>query len=138
MTVTPAAPASCPECGGPQLPDDPRGWLTFQHVDQCGLGTAERDQEIWDRDALRTGLTWVPPDPADPGDDGTRRVNRRGWERPATDAERALLTSLGHTVHDGLTTVVAALTWSMHARTWPDLEPGGGYPSSTPTGHSPA
>ena len=87
---------------GNQLPQpDPRGWLAF--------------------DAL--------PDDLQRAEDSTAAADfdRRRWartlQRPATDAERTLLTHLGHDdLPEDLTTHVTYKTLSVRNRRWPQLE----------------
>ncbi|MGV0720560.1 hypothetical protein ABQF17_17945 [Mycolicibacterium elephantis] len=86
---------------GAQRPDDPRGWLVFEHlppaIDNAECATQENDY---------TSQHWL----------------HHIRERPATDAERLLLQHLGYVLPAELTTVVTYLTPTVRNRSWPQLE----------------
>jgi hypothetical protein len=80
---------------------DPRGWLVFH---------------------------WLPSD-LQAAEDATAAADKersnfraRGYERPATDAERQLLEHLGHQLPDNLVTFVRHRTRGVRERRWPQLE----------------
>jgi len=89
--------------GVEQLPQpDPRGWLALRYL----------------------------PDDLRRAEDATQAADRQhpryfvGFVRPATPAERTLLTYLGHTLPEELTTVVRWVTTGCRNRRWPALEEG--------------
>jgi hypothetical protein len=89
---------------GPQMQrasegTDPRGILVFHWLPD-DLQRAEDSTAVTDRDAMRP----------------------RGFQRPATDTERALLAHLGYTLPDELVTVVRYRTRGVRHRRWPQLE----------------
>jgi hypothetical protein len=86
----------------PQIPDDPRGWLTFSEplADQA-LQRAEDSTQYHDR--YFHGGTFT---------------------RPATDTERTLLAALGYTLPDDLLTYVRWVG-PLRQRRWVQLEPEG-------------
>jgi hypothetical protein len=89
---------------GPQMQrasegTDPRGWLVF-HWLLDDLQAAEDSTAAADRDVMRP----------------------RGFERPATDAERILLLHLGFKLPAELKTVVHHRTRGVRHRSWPQLE----------------
>lgn len=89
---------TCPECGGRQLPDHPKGILTVDHNrETCSIGKA---------------------------DDSTTEADQRraaGWmgsfSRPITAAEDTLLAAVG-VVPTKPVTIVTPLTPSVLRRTW--------------------
>jgi hypothetical protein len=98
----------------PQLPEDPRGWLTFseplpddlqraedstQHHDFCGC------HPDWTSEFDDTVGAWVD-----------------FFTRPATDTEKTLLTELGYTIPEDLTTRVSFPSPLVRRRRWPQLE----------------
>lgn len=99
---------------GPQYPQpDPRGWLVFRGLPNA-LQNAEDSTAAADFERQRTGRGIV------------RRYDKaaRGWffERPATDAERALLAHLGYTLPVDLVTRVSYVSETLRRRRWPSLE----------------
>jgi hypothetical protein len=89
---------------GPQMQrasegTDPRGILVFHWLPD-DLQAAEDSTAVADRDVMRP----------------------RGFERPATDAERILLSHLGYKIPDELVTVVRHRTRGVRHRSWPQLE----------------
>jgi hypothetical protein len=99
---------------GNQYPQpDPRGWLVFDSLPD---------------DLQRAEDSTQNADYARQHGDGriVRAFDRdaRIWyfERPATDAERALLTHLGYVLPDDLKTRVDFKTETLRRRTWPQLE----------------
>jgi len=88
---------------GPQMQrasegTDPRGILVFHWLPD-DLQAAEDSTAMADRDAMRP----------------------RGFQRPATSTERQLLSHLGYTLPDDLTTVVHHRTRGVRYRGWPQL-----------------
>lgn len=93
-------PTPCPVCGGPRIIPHPAG-LVFRHGQACALLTAEDATQAADLD----------------------RLHRYGAHtRPATDAERALLTACAHTVPESLNTHVLPHSAAVRRREWPALE----------------
>jgi hypothetical protein len=93
-----------PDTIGPQMQrasegTDPRGILVF-HWLPGDLQALEDSRAIADRDVMRP----------------------RGFERPATETERILLTHLGFELPEQLTTVVRYRTRGVRHRSWPALE----------------
>jgi hypothetical protein len=91
---------------GPQLQrasegTDPRGWLVF-HWLTSDLQAAEDATAYADKERSN--------------------FRARGFERPATDAERALLEHLGHQLPDNLVTFVRHRTRGVRERRVPQLE----------------
>ena len=89
---------------GPQMQrasagTDPRGILVF-HWLPSDLQAAEDSTAVADRDVMRP----------------------RGFEREATPTERQLLSHLGYTLPEHLTTVVDHRTRGVRHRSWPQLE----------------
>ena len=68
--------ATCPECGGPQLPDHPKGPLVFDHDRAaCSIG---RDEDSTADADLRRAAGLLGP-----------------FARPITAAEKTLLAAVG-------------------------------------------
>jgi len=93
-----------PDTIGPQLDraaagTDPRGWLVF-HWLPSDLQRLEDSRAFADYDMHKP----------------------RGFERPATDTERALLAHLGYQLPDELITVVRYRSRGCRNRRWPQLE----------------
>jgi hypothetical protein len=89
---------------GPQMAraaegSDPRGILTFHYLPD-DLQALEDSRAVADREVMRP----------------------RGFERPATETERALLAHLGYVLPEELVTVVRYRTRGVRNRTWPQLE----------------
>lgn len=101
----------CPSCGGQHLAGHPAGWLAWQHTTTCELGQAE--DATRHTDYLRTG-------------------GSHGYQRPATDAERTLLVTLGHSPVEKQMTRVSPLVPSVIRRYWDDLEMIANAPAPTP------
>lgn len=108
----------------PQIPDDPRGWLTFaaplpddlqraedatQHADyvssESPLSAAQRAAGMYR--ALESDSAGSPI---------------RVLYRPATPTERFLLETLGYQLPEQLSTRVEYLSATMRNRRWPTLE----------------
>ena len=92
---------------GPQLDraaagTDPRGILTFEYLSD-DMQRSEDSTAVADRDRARM-------------------LSPRGHEREATSTERQLLSHLGYTLPDELTTKVSWPSRSVRRRTWPQLE----------------
>lgn len=92
---------------GPQLAKaaagvDPRGWLCFEHLPP-DLQRQEDATQAHDH-----ALAVI-------------KHMARGYERPATPAERTLLTHLGYVLPDELVTVVRYPTTGVRNRQWPAL-----------------
>lgn len=88
---------------GPQVDDNGiRGWLTFQWLPD-ELQRAEDSTLAADHERARQRFG-------------------RAFTREATDAERELLTHLGHEMPDELTTRVAWPASGVRNRRWPQLE----------------
>lgn len=96
-----------------QIPDDPRGWLTFTAPLPDDLQRAEDSTQHhdfygphqWQSKIDATTGTWVDY-----------------FERPVTDAERTLLTTLGYTLPATLATTVSFPSALVRRRRWPALE----------------
>ncbi|BBE43399.1 hypothetical protein [Rhodococcus erythropolis] len=89
---------------GNQLPQpDPRGLLTFDRLPR-GLRIAEDATQAGDHETSKTMSGGSP------------------WTRPATPAERTLLTHLGYELPDELDTTVRYVTSGVRERTWPTLD----------------
>ena len=80
---------------------DPRGWLVFETLPD-ELARAEDSRNFADHDR--------------------RILKPRGFTRPATSTERALLSHLGYQLPDELLTVVTFKSRSVRHRAWPTLE----------------
>jgi hypothetical protein len=97
--------STCPECAGPQLPDHPKGVLTFDHDRAvCSVGSAEDSTADADQ---RRAAGWFG-----------------SFARPITDAERTLLDAVGidpATVKPQ--TNVTPITASVLRRHWTLKEP---------------
>ncbi|PQE01401.1 hypothetical protein CYL16_04780 [Mycobacterium sp. EPG1] len=94
----------------PQIPDDPRGWLTFTALLPDELQRGEDSTQY--ADFHPDNVTWRY-DTATGSDYFTR---------PATDTEKTLLGALGYTVPDDLTTRVSFPSPLVRRRRWPALE----------------
>ncbi|CAM2885091.1 hypothetical protein BST27_08195 [Mycobacterium intermedium] len=91
---------------GPQVPNDPRGWLVFEslppELQRAEDATQYHDFQRHGRPQRIDGK-WV-------------------WVRPATATERELLEHLGFELPDELETHVEWKTETLRRRTWPALE----------------
>ena len=119
---------NCPACDGTQLAGHPAGWLAFQHRVTCPHYEPETRTHYADAvlgssqlDATRgpgRRRTWSS---------NANQTNSRGFTRPSTSTERALLEALGYEIPeelaDNLRTTVRHLTAGTIRREWPDLEP---------------
>ena len=97
---------TAPDTIGPQHPraadgTDPRGWLVFEWLPD-DMQRLEESRAAADFDH--------------------RHVKPRGWERPATPTEIALLEHLGYDIPPELVTVVKYITKACRNRRWPALE----------------
>lgn len=98
----------------PQVPQpDPRGWLIFTAPLPSDLQNAE--------DSTQHADFYGPHKWATLRDDMTGTVVDY-FERPATDAERTLLTALGYDLPDALTTTVTFPSPLVRRRRWLALE----------------
>ncbi|WP_156181025.1 hypothetical protein [Mycobacterium nebraskense] len=99
----------------PQVPQpDPRGWLAFAAPLPDELQRAE--DSTAHADFYAQGVQWRYE-----WDEGTG-YQCDYFERPATDTEKTLLTMLGYTVPDDLTTKVSFPSVLVRRRRWPQLE----------------
>ena len=96
--MTAPAPITCPECGGEQMANHPAGALVFQHTSTCSLGIAEDSTQIADSDRAR--------------------VLGPMFTRPATEAERTLLSAWPTPVPAVLWCRVTYVTASIRRRTF--------------------
>jgi hypothetical protein len=80
---------------------DPRGWLVFEYLPD-DLQRAEDSRAAADFDR--------------------RLLKPRGFTRPATETERALLEHLGHVLPEELLTTVTFPSKGCRRRRWPVLE----------------
>lgn len=88
--------------GVEQLPQpDPRGWLALRYLPP-EYQRLEDSTAAWDFD--------------------TRAYKPRGFTRPATPTEIALLEHLGHEIPPELVTSVKFYTKSCRNRRWPQIE----------------
>lgn len=99
---------TCPGCDGIHLPSHPKGPITFRHAITCELQAREDKRALGDLDALE--------------------LFGRTYTRTATNTERTLLTTLGHTVPDDAPTVCQRIPGGIR-RTFPTL-PNNGHPAS--------
>jgi hypothetical protein len=98
-----------------QVPQpDPRGWLAFAAPLPDELQRAEDSTQH--ADFCAEGVSWRYEYDAESG------CGCDYFERPATDTERTLLTMLGYTVPDDLTTKVSFPSPLVRRRRWPALE----------------
>ncbi|WP_024445636.1 hypothetical protein [Mycolicibacterium iranicum] len=93
-----------------QIPDDPRGWLTFNALLPDDLQRAEDSTQY--TDFHPADVTWRYETATD----------TEYFTRPATATEKALLDQLGYTVPDDLTTRVSFPSPLVRRRRWPALE----------------
>ncbi|MDW5612079.1 hypothetical protein [Mycolicibacterium sp. D5.8-2] len=93
-----------------QIPDDPRGWLTFTAPLPDDLQRGEDSTQYADFHPEK--VTWQYE--AATGTDY--------FTRPATDTEKTLLGLLGYTVPGDLTTRVSFPSPLVRRRRWPALE----------------
>lgn len=99
----------------PQVPQpDPRGWLAFTAPLPDELQRAEDSTQH--ADFCAEGVTWRYEW------DETTGYQCDYFERPATDTENTLLTMLGYTAPDDLTTKVSFPSALVRRRRWPQLE----------------
>ena len=97
---------TAPDMSGAQQMEQPdvRGWLAIN-----GLPPEYQRSE--------DSTTWADRERA------ANRWQRKGFQRPATDTERALLAWLGHgPLPDELVTHVRYYSKSCRNRTWPQIE----------------
>jgi len=97
MTEIPGMPAQLERAAAG---NDPRGWLAFSGPLPAPYQSQEDSTAAADRD----------------------RNQARGFTRPATDTEIALLSHLGHVVPDGLRTTVTWPSRWVRRRRWLALE----------------
>jgi hypothetical protein len=90
---------------------DPRGWLVFHGLPD-DLQRAEDATQTHDIVHFGWDSVWNPD------------TCRREMVRPATDTEKTLLTHLGYSVTDDLTTTVSYESSTLRRREWPALEGG--------------
>lgn len=122
---------------GNQLPQpDPRGWLVFDALLPDELQRAEDSTAAADhqrRQFSEFGLpaVWGTTDPKELSamKDRARKIfaaagidNYRTTARPATAAERTLLTHLGYVLPAELFTAITYLSTGVRNRRWPQLE----------------
>lgn len=93
-----------------QIPDDPRGWLTFNAPLPDDLQRGEDSTQHADFRAEI--VTWQYESATDTD----------YFTRPATATEKELLGQLGYTVPDDLTTRVSFPSPLVRRRRWPALE----------------
>jgi hypothetical protein len=93
---------------------DPRGWLTFIAPLPNDLQNAEDSTQH--HDFHGTGFQWRTEF------DEAVQAWVDYFERPATETEKTLLTELGYTVPDELTTRVSFPSPLVRRRRWPQLE----------------
>ncbi|MCZ0732215.1 hypothetical protein [Mycolicibacterium iranicum] len=98
---------------GAQRVGDRRGWLVFEHLPD-DLQNAEDTTQAHD-------FTWRGNQLLREYDPARGHVVRF-FNRPATLAERTLLTHLGHELPETLYTRVEYLTETLRQRRWPQLE----------------
>lgn len=99
----------------PQVPQpDPRGWLAFTAPLPDDLQRAEDSTQH--SDFCAHGVQWRYEY------DEATGYECDYFERPATDAEKALLTALGYTVPADLITKVSFPSGAVRRRRWPALE----------------
>jgi hypothetical protein len=98
----------------PQLPDDPRGWLTFEAPLPDDLQCAEDSTQH--HDFYGTDFRFQS------GYDEAADAWVDYFERPATETERTLLDLLGYTLPDELTTRVSFPSPLVRRRRWLALE----------------
>jgi len=91
----------CPTCGGPRTPNRPAG-LVYTHSPACPIGLAEDGTKAADHERSALGP----------------------FVRPATDAERMLLASLGITLALDAVTAVERYTdgGAFLSRTWAGVD----------------
>ena len=96
--MTAPTPVLCPECGGVQMVGHPAGALVFRHASGCSLGIAEDSTKV--------------------ADDERARVLGPTFARPATAAERTLLSAWPTPVPAVLWCRVTYVTASIRRRTF--------------------
>jgi hypothetical protein len=96
-----------------QIPNDPRGWLTFSRPLPDDLQRAEDSTQHHD---FYGGFQWTSE-----WDDAVGAFVGF-FLRPATDTERILLSQLGYALPDELTTRVSFPSPLVRRRRWPALE----------------
>jgi hypothetical protein len=103
----------------PQIPNDPRGWLTFSAPLPNELQNGE--DSTAHHDFYGCEFTW-----------SSEQTENGAWidyfERPATATERTLLAELGYTLPDELVTRVSFPSRLVRRRRWPALETEGSTP----------
>lgn len=122
---------------GNQLPQpDPRGWLVFDaplpdELQRAEDSTAAADHQRRQFSEFNMPAMWGTTDPNEISamKDRARNILRaagidtyRTTARPATTAERTLLTHLGYSLPDELFTAITYLSTGVRNRRWPQLE----------------